>query len=58
MAIIKWLEKEYADYYQQYVVDITEEQKGYKRRYNTYTHSLFYWTLNVDVIEAFMSKMK
>ena len=58
MAMIKWVEKEYSDYYQQDVVDITEEQKGYKRGYNTYTHSFIYRTLNVDAIKAFMSKNK
>ena len=56
--MIKWVEKEYSDYYQQDVVDITEEQKGYKRGYNTYTHSFIYRTLNVDAIKAFMSKNK
>ena len=39
-------------------MNLTEEQKGHKRRYQTSTYNFLYWTLNVDVITAFMRKMK
>ena len=56
--MIKWVEKEYTDYYQQAIVDLAEEQNGDKRRYHTSTHGFIYRALNVDVIKAFMKKMK
>ena len=39
-------------------MDLTEEQKIYKRIYHTSAHDFLYQTLNVDVINAFMRKMK
>ena len=32
--------------------------KGDNRRYHNSTYDFIYWALNVDVIKAFMSKMK
>ena len=56
--MIKLVEKEYTDYYQQAIVDLAEEQNGDKRRYHTSMHHFLYHTLNVDRIKAFMIKIK
>ena len=56
--INKRIEKEHAEYYQHDFVALVEEHKGYKRRYDTSTHDFLYWTLNMDVIKAFMRKTK
>ena len=58
MEMIKWVEQEYPDYYENGVVELAEEQKENKKRYHTSTHDFIYTNINVNIMKAFMSKKK
>ena len=56
--MIKWVETEYPDYYQESVVELTDEQKADRKRYYTSTHDFLYGNLNVNVTKAFLATKK
>jgi len=56
--MIIWVKDEYPEYYEQGVVELSEDQKADKKRYYTSTHDFVYRNLNPTVIKAFLSKKK
>ena len=56
--MIRWVHDNYREYYEQGVIELTEEQKADQKRYYKSTHDFVYNAINVDITKAFLGTKK
>jgi hypothetical protein len=56
--MIFWTKREYPEYCEEGVIELTEDQRGDVKRYYKSTHDFVYSTINSDITKAFLSSKK